>query len=289
MDIRSLRYFTAVYEEESVSAASKRCFIAQPSISTAIAQLEEKLGVSLFLRHPKGVTPTPEGREFYQAATRLLGEFEALSAIFHQEEERLPLDLAIMPTIDARRLGDFLKRVTADANQIALRIVDMGQPADARVIADRLKTKGEHFVHLWDERYVLALPPNHRLTLLPRVEVKDLHGIRFIERCLCEVHDEVSGLLGRNKVSTHVVARASNEEWAVALVGAGVGAALVPEGSVRGVDGVVVREVDNFDIVRRVGLAYDTSRTPSQGLKALLQLVPPARGARPLPRKNRQR
>ncbi|MDX5435152.1 MAG: LysR family transcriptional regulator, partial [Halomonas sp.] len=43
MDVRSLRYFIAAYEGGSISAAARRCHVAQPSISTALAQLEERL------------------------------------------------------------------------------------------------------------------------------------------------------------------------------------------------------------------------------------------------------
>ncbi|MCH8538430.1 MAG: LysR family transcriptional regulator, partial [Alkalimonas sp.] len=54
MDIRHLKYFVAVYEQGSVSAASRQCFIAQPSLSAAIRQLEQQLDVTLFKRLPKG-------------------------------------------------------------------------------------------------------------------------------------------------------------------------------------------------------------------------------------------
>ncbi len=65
MDIRSLRYFIAAYEGGSISAAARRCHVAQPSISTALAQLEEHLGTPLFERHRRGITPTEEGHRLY--------------------------------------------------------------------------------------------------------------------------------------------------------------------------------------------------------------------------------
>ena len=55
MDIRELRYFSAVFEARSLTAAARRCFVSQPSISAAIASLEAELGASLFIRHKKGV------------------------------------------------------------------------------------------------------------------------------------------------------------------------------------------------------------------------------------------
>ena len=61
MDLKSLNYFISVYELKSFSAAAKACFIAQPSISSAIAQLEQQLNVQLFIRHARGVTPKLNG------------------------------------------------------------------------------------------------------------------------------------------------------------------------------------------------------------------------------------
>ena len=43
MDLRALKYFVAVVEQKSFSGAAKACFIAQPSISSAIQQLEQEL------------------------------------------------------------------------------------------------------------------------------------------------------------------------------------------------------------------------------------------------------
>ena len=73
MDLRSLRYFCAAAEAGSLTAAAERCHVAQPSISNAVAQLEQEFALRLFSRSKKGVTLTPEGEAFYQEAARLLG------------------------------------------------------------------------------------------------------------------------------------------------------------------------------------------------------------------------
>ena len=53
MKLRQLEYFCAVAEEKSISAAARELHVAQPPISRQIAQLEEELGVQLFLRGSK--------------------------------------------------------------------------------------------------------------------------------------------------------------------------------------------------------------------------------------------
>lgn len=61
MKIRQLEYFCAVAEEKSISAAARELHVAQPPISRQIAQLEEELGVQLFLRGSKGMVPHRRG------------------------------------------------------------------------------------------------------------------------------------------------------------------------------------------------------------------------------------
>ena len=273
MDMRAIRYFVAVFEEGSVSAAAKRCFVAQPSISTTIAQLEDQLGTSLFLRHRKGVTPTPEAHLFYKSAVGLMGEFDALKGLFRRTEEELPLSIAVMPTVDSGKIGGLIKSLGAISERLSLRLVDLNEPADARIVSDHLRGKNEHFVQLWEEKYVLALPHGHRLTLQGAVALQDLHGVRFIERCLCERHDEVTAFLAKHRIEPVPVARAMNEEWAVALVAAGLGVAVVPESSVRNREDVASKPLKGFDLVRRVGIAHDPASSSSAALQLVLKVL----------------
>lgn len=62
MDIRQLRYFIAIAEEGSLSQASQRLHVAQPSLSQQMLKLEADLGVTLLERSPRGVTLTEPGR-----------------------------------------------------------------------------------------------------------------------------------------------------------------------------------------------------------------------------------
>ncbi|MCQ9186652.1 LysR family transcriptional regulator, partial [Streptomyces sp. IBSBF 2953] len=55
MDVRHLKAFLAVFEERNITAAAQRLFISQPTLSVTIKQLEDELGVALFVRQPRGV------------------------------------------------------------------------------------------------------------------------------------------------------------------------------------------------------------------------------------------
>ena len=71
--LKQLRYFTAAAEAGSVSGGAERCAVSQPSVSAAVAHLEDVLGVQLFVRrHARGLALTPAGRRLHAAAQALL-------------------------------------------------------------------------------------------------------------------------------------------------------------------------------------------------------------------------
>lgn len=71
MDFRHIKAFIAVADALSVTKAAERLHISQPPLSRHIHQLEEELGVTLFLRHRQGVTLTQEGRRLLEKARAL--------------------------------------------------------------------------------------------------------------------------------------------------------------------------------------------------------------------------
>lgn len=71
MKLRQLEYFCAVAEAKSISAAARELHVAQPPISRQIAQLEEELGVQLFLRGSKGMALTDAGQSLYRQSQQI--------------------------------------------------------------------------------------------------------------------------------------------------------------------------------------------------------------------------
>src|SRR5258705_13502752 len=130
MDIRELRYFAAVFRERNLTAAAKRCFISQPSISAAITNLEAELGAALFIRHKKGMAPTQSAEQFHAVARRIIDEADAARDLFRKPPSRRHLTLGLMRTLDMNRTISLLKPLTANA-EIALRLVGIDQAADA--------------------------------------------------------------------------------------------------------------------------------------------------------------
>lgn len=79
LSLYKLEVFNAVIESGSFSAAAERLFLSQPAVSQHIQDLEASLGVKLFTRGPRGVTPTAQGnvlRDYTRKIFTLLGEAE---------------------------------------------------------------------------------------------------------------------------------------------------------------------------------------------------------------------
>src|ERR1700693_4245234 len=72
----AMETFVRVVDTGSFSAAASQMRVGQPAVSTAIAQLEEWLGVRLLLRSTRGLTPTEAGMNFYARAKRSIEEAE---------------------------------------------------------------------------------------------------------------------------------------------------------------------------------------------------------------------
>ncbi|WP_083290352.1 LysR family transcriptional regulator [Oligella sp. HMSC05A10] len=78
MDLKQIRYFVAVAEERSFTAAAERLHITQPPLSRQIQLLEESLGVQLIERDNRPLTLTEAGRLFYEQSLQLLTRVEQL-------------------------------------------------------------------------------------------------------------------------------------------------------------------------------------------------------------------
>ena len=72
MELRHLKYFVAVAEEQNVTRAAARLHVSQPPLSRQIRDLEEELGVKLFERGPKAIRLTAPGQVFLKEARSVL-------------------------------------------------------------------------------------------------------------------------------------------------------------------------------------------------------------------------
>lgn len=76
MDLRQLKYFIQIAENNSFSRAAEVLRVAQPSLSQQIRNLEQELGAELLVRHARGVMLTMKGQQLYDHAIRIIQEVE---------------------------------------------------------------------------------------------------------------------------------------------------------------------------------------------------------------------
>jgi DNA-binding transcriptional LysR family regulator len=86
MNIQQMKYVMAIANNGSFREAAKKLYIAQPSLSHAIKELEKEIGLKLFDRNKRGAVLTPEGVEFYEKAQVILTNFQDLESRYLNEE-----------------------------------------------------------------------------------------------------------------------------------------------------------------------------------------------------------
>ena len=77
MSVEQLQTVVAIAEEGTLVAAARRLHLTQPPVTRRLQALEEELGVRLFLRRPRGMTPTEAGETFLDHARAILRAVEA--------------------------------------------------------------------------------------------------------------------------------------------------------------------------------------------------------------------
>jgi len=123
--LRQLTYFAAAAERGSVTGAAKALHVSQPSVSTAIAHLEQVFGTQLFLRHhAQGLSLTPAGRRLFAEARALLAHAGELGTVLGGDEERVrgELQLGYFVTFAPYYLPGLLMRFAALHPEVAVEL-----------------------------------------------------------------------------------------------------------------------------------------------------------------------
>lgn len=82
MNMLQMKYALEVARCGSINKAAENLLVNQPNLSRSIKELESSLGVKLFVRNPKGMSPTPEGETFLVYANNILNQVYEVEAIF---------------------------------------------------------------------------------------------------------------------------------------------------------------------------------------------------------------
>lgn len=86
MTLMQLKYAITVAQAKSMNEAAKQLFISQPSLSSAIKDLEDEIGIEVFRRTNKGVFTTPEGEEFIGYARQVVEQYNLIETKYIDKE-----------------------------------------------------------------------------------------------------------------------------------------------------------------------------------------------------------
>ncbi len=185
IEVRHLEIVDAIARAGSVTAAARRLHLTQPAVSHALADLEGRLGVSLFRRKPRGMEITPEGTRLADTARVVLDQVrdaEADLRLFrdgHVGSMRIATECYTcyhwLPPI----LAHFQERFPEVAVQIATEATDdpIGALVDETLDAAIVHTAVEHpdlvSEVLYEDELLAAVPPSHPLASRQRIEPSD--------------------------------------------------------------------------------------------------------------------
>lgn len=126
MDVRQLRYFVAIAEEGSLSAAAQRLNVAQPALSQHVIALEKRLDVKLLERSPRGVTLTQPGEVLLTHARGILSALDATVEAVRQSgaEPRGEVAFGLPSSIAMVLSVPLAETVRLELPKVRLRVVD---------------------------------------------------------------------------------------------------------------------------------------------------------------------
>lgn len=256
MDIRHLKAFLAVFEERNITLAAQRLCVAQPTLSVTIRQLEEELGVALFLRQARGVEVSEQARQLYPQAQRMVAQAQALSRCFREPQDRVALQLGIEADIAVSQVEAFVRLATQALPTVQLTLLD-GCTGDARLGVEALCCEDELFLALWEEPFVFAMatgsnPVNQWITCPQHIS-----------------HQRLLGFYGNDEQVGH----AASLQQVVPMVAAGLGAALLPQSLVERHPGLQWRPCQGSALSRRVGLCFAAQALQLPVLEQLYQAL----------------
>ncbi|MFF5856763.1 LysR family transcriptional regulator [Streptomyces sp. NPDC012751] len=292
VELRTLRFFVAVAEEQSFTRAADRLSVAQPAVSHQIRSLEKELGEALFERNPRSVRLTEAGRVLLPLAGQTLADADRVIAEF-ASRTALVTGTLLLGTVDGVQhtrlpalLGAFHRRYPGVAVQLVegrsaglISRVENGE-LDAAVVAlpEHPLPQGIRSVVMLEDEIVAVVPADSPLAGRTSIPIELLSGKTLIS------YGQESGLRpwlrsAFDAAGIDFATRYATNDAAlhVALVEAGIGVSLTV-GTDRALAGnprvsaVPVRP----SLTYRKALIWRGTPQPTRPLRALLALGPAA-------------
>jgi LysR family hydrogen peroxide-inducible transcriptional activator len=174
MTLTELRYVVALAQERHFGRAAQKCFVTQPTLSLALAKLEDELGVRLFERNKNEVIVTARGQAIVEQAKRVLDEVGRIQSLARGGQDQLSgaLRLGVIPTIGPYILPDIVPKLRKRAPGMPLIIEEnlTGNLApmlregelDVVIIALPFAIPGVRTEVVYEEPFNVVVPEGHR-------------------------------------------------------------------------------------------------------------------------------
>ena len=191
MLLSQIEAFLTVAERRSVSAAAAALYVTQPALTTRLKKLERELGVELFVRTPRGMRLTAEGRAFRPHAQRAVQALASGRELLRELREGRVGELLVgaAPAISTYVLPLVLRRFQADFPNVHL-IVRTGHSEEVLELVLREQVQVglvRELPHaavvsspLYEDEIVLVVHPGHRFADEPSIVVHELGAERLI-------------------------------------------------------------------------------------------------------------
>lgn len=244
--LSQLRAFVAVAEHRHFGTAAARSNISQPSLSQALAALEQGLGVQLLERSTRRVLMTPAGSQLLDRATAVLDAADGFVTAAMGLTGRLTgnLRLGMIPTVAPYLLPTVLPALRAEYPDVVTHVVEdhtdrlldvlRTGAVEAAVLALPCDEPGMVEIPMYTEEFVLALPAGHRLADRVDLAVSELDGLPLLlldeGHCLRDQTLDLCRSVDIAPVASDT--RAASLATVVRCVAGGLGVTLLPRTAV---------------------------------------------------------
>lgn len=239
MDIRVLQYFLAVARESSITKAAESLNMTQPPLSRQLKELEEELGKQLLIRGNRKVTLTEEGMILRKRAeemvelmektkSEIISSSENISGAIYiggGETEGIRLIAKVAEKIQKKHPDISYHLFSGNADDVTERL-DQGL-LDFGILIEPADIKKYDFIKLpARDRWGLLMRRDHPLATKQAIKPENLQGIPLIASRQSLAHNELSGWLGKQYESLHIVSTYNLLYNASLMVEENVGCAL---------------------------------------------------------------
>jgi DNA-binding transcriptional LysR family regulator len=258
-----LRYFLAVIDSGTFTAAAAQMNVSQPTLSAGIAKLERETGARLFRRNSQRVELTEEGGRLAVHARRIEREFNLAQAAVGGIAPVGTVRLGVLTTISTIELAALVETVRVTTPDLRVELVERDERGlsqalqrgrvDLALTLLRGAASGEA-EPLRTEGYALALPATHPLATEPAVPGEAMAGETMIVRRHCEALSDTSRYFTQRGIRPFFALRTTNDDRALELVRAGLGVTVIPASHRH--PGVASPALIGFELRRTLGLVW---------------------------------